>query len=60
MHVLSVFSNPHRNSFRGALLDIFVRGVADAGHTSEIADLYREDFNPVMSQRDLQQFDNED
>jgi NAD(P)H dehydrogenase (quinone) len=58
MHVLSVFSHPHRNSFSGALLDSFVRGAADAGHTSEIADLYREDFNPVMSQRDLQQFDN--
>ena len=58
MHVLSVFSHPHRNSFSGALLDSFVRGVADAGHTSEIADLYRVDFSPVMSQRDLQQFDN--
>ena len=57
MHVLSVFCHPIRDSFSGAVLDRFVDGVSAAGHTSETADLYRENFNPVMSERDMAQFD---
>ena len=57
MHVLAVFCHPHRDSFSGAVLDRFVEGVEAAGHDAEVADLYREGFNPVMSMRDMQQFD---
>ena len=57
MHVLAVFCHPHRDSFSGAVLDRFVVGVEEVGHTCEVADLYREGFDPVMSMRDLQQFD---
>lgn len=57
MHVLAVFCHPHRDSFSGALLDRFIAGVEEAGHVCEVADLYREGFDPVMSMRDLQQFD---
>ena len=54
MHVLNVFCHPSRNSFSGAVLDRFVEGVAASANTSETADLYRENFNPVMSERDMQ------
>ena len=57
MHVLAVFCHPNRNSFSGAVLDRFVDGVEEAGHSCEVADLYREAFDPVMSMRDLQQFE---
>ena len=39
------------------MLDSFVAGADSVGHTVEVADLYREGFDPVMSLRDLQQFD---
>jgi len=58
VHVLAVFSHPKRDSFTGAVLDRFVAGATEAGHTVEVADLYREEFNPLMSERDLEQFDN--
>ena len=57
MHVLAVFCHPDRDSFSGAVLDRFVDGVEEAGHSCEVADLYREAFDPVMSMRDLQQFE---
>ena len=57
MNVLAVFCHPKHDSFSGAVLDQFVAGAESVGHTVEVADLYREGFNPVMSQRDLEQFD---
>lgn len=57
MRVLTVFCHPDHNSFSGALLERFVAGAEAAGHEVEIADLYREGFDPVMRLRDLQQFD---
>ena len=57
MHVLTVFCHPDHDSFCGAVLDRFVAGAEAAGHEVEVADLYREGFDPVMTLRDLQQFD---
>ncbi len=57
MHVLAVFSHPNADSFCAALLERFIAGAEAAGHTVEVADLYREGFDPVMGLRDLQQFD---
>ena len=56
MHVLSVVCHPRKDSFTFAVLDSFAAGVREAGDTLEVADLYREQFNPVMSERDLEQF----
>jgi len=56
MHVLNVFCHPNRDTVGGAVLDRVVEGVTAAGHTSEVADRYRESFNPVMSERDMEQF----
>ena len=57
MHVLAVFCHPRRDSFSGAVLDRFCDGVREAGHTVEVADLHSEAFDPVMTSRDLEQFD---
>ena len=40
MNVLTVFAHPASQSFCHAVLDRFDSGLRDAGHTSEIADLY--------------------
>jgi len=56
MNILAVFCHPMRDSFTGAVLDSFVQGASDAGHEVEIADLYRENFQPAMQAADYAQF----
>ncbi len=53
MRVLTVFAHPDRNSFCGAVLDQFSRGLADAGHEHDVIDLYAERFDPVLRVQDL-------
>ena len=57
MNILVVFCHPREKSFSAAVRDQFVAGARASGHLCEIADLYREGFNPIMSERDMQQFD---
>jgi NAD(P)H dehydrogenase (quinone) len=59
MHVLVVFCHPRRESFTGALLDGFVAGVVEADHEVELADLYREGFDPRFRVEDYAQFRSE-
>jgi NAD(P)H dehydrogenase (quinone) len=47
MRVLTVFAHPDPRSFCRALLDRFTAGLAQAGHTVDLVDLYRIRFNPV-------------
>ena len=56
MHVLTVFSHPHRKNFPGAVLDTFVEGVVQAGHTAEVADLHAEGFDPRFTAEDHAHF----
>jgi len=56
MHVYIVFAHPSEDSFNSEVLDAFVRGLGDAGHTSEIGDLYRMNFKSEM---DLGQYHRE-
>lgn len=56
MHLLAVFCHPRRDSFTGALLDSFASGVGEAGHDIELADLYREGFDPSFRVEDYAQF----
>jgi NAD(P)H dehydrogenase (quinone) len=51
--VLTVFAHNDRHSFCGGVLDQFSRGLADAGHTNEILDLYAIKFDPVYRDRDV-------
>lgn len=52
MNVLVVFDHPRRTSFCGSVLDAYVRGLDDAGHDVEIADLHAEGFDPRMIHED--------
>ncbi|UCG86744.1 MAG: NAD(P)H-dependent oxidoreductase [Gemmatimonadota bacterium] len=53
MRVLAVYAHSSSKSFTRAILDEFTKGLADAGHTFEINDLYANKFNPVYSADDF-------
>jgi NAD(P)H dehydrogenase (quinone) len=48
MHVYILFAHPSEDSFNRDVLDMFVKGLSDAGHTCEIGDLYRMNFESDM------------
>jgi NAD(P)H dehydrogenase (quinone) len=52
MRVLTVYAHPNPRSFCHAALEEFIRGLADAGHTSEVVDLYAIRFDPVFRSDD--------
>jgi len=56
MHVYIIFAHPSRKSFSYEVLNSFLQGLKEAGHTFEIGDLYRMQFNCEM---DAQQYDRE-
>jgi NAD(P)H dehydrogenase (quinone) len=53
MRVLTVYAHPDPRSFCHAVLQQFTKGLEDAGHTSEVVDLYAIGFDPVLTTRDL-------
>ena len=53
MRVLTVFAHPQPKSFCHAILEEFTRGLKDAGHTSEVVDLYAIHFDPVFRTADF-------
>lgn len=53
MRVLTVYAHPNPKSFCHAILDQFTKGLADAGHTSEVVDLYAIRFDPVFRTQDF-------
>jgi len=52
MKVLTIYAHPDPASFNHAVLDAFTRGLADAGHVSEVVDLHAIGFDPVSRIRD--------
>ena len=52
MKVLVVFDHPRRDSFCGAVLESLLTGLSVAGHTTEIADLRAERFDPRLPPED--------
>ena len=61
MNILIVFDHPRRDSsFCGAVLDHLQRGIAAAGHGSEVADLRAEGFDPRLPVADEPDWDNPD
>jgi NAD(P)H dehydrogenase (quinone) len=52
MKVLTVYAHPNPKSFNHAVLERFTAGLRDAGHTSEVVDLYAIKFNPVVDSKD--------
>jgi NAD(P)H dehydrogenase (quinone) len=53
MRILTVYAHPDPKSFCHAVLQQFVKGLEDAGHTNEVVDLYAIGFNPVLTNRDF-------
>ena len=50
MHVYVIFAHPSKRSFSRTVLDAFVRGLEEAGHSYEIADLYEMHFESEMDE----------
>lgn len=59
MKVLTVVSHPRTNSFTFAIANRFEQGLKDAGHETEILDLHRSGFNPVLWEEDEPDWSNE-
>jgi NAD(P)H dehydrogenase (quinone) len=53
MNVLTVYAHPNPKSFCHAILEQFIRGLKDAGHISEVVDLYAIRFDPVFRMQDF-------
>ena len=56
MKIYVIFAHPSRQSFTREVLDEFLRGLQEAGHSIEIGDLYQMNFKSDM---DLQQYTRE-
>jgi NAD(P)H dehydrogenase (quinone) len=56
MKVLTVYAHPNPTSFCHAILERFTRGLSDAGHESEVVDLYAMKFDPVFTRDDYSFF----
>jgi NAD(P)H dehydrogenase (quinone) len=52
MKVLTVVTHPRLNSLTFSVANHFVQGLKDAGHETEVLDLYRARFNPVLWEAD--------
>lgn len=52
MFVYIIFAHPSEKSFSRAVLDAFTRGLSEAGHTFEIADLYKMNFKSEMDSQE--------
>ncbi|MFD0587451.1 NAD(P)H oxidoreductase [Paenibacillus sp. GCM10027627] len=52
MKVLTVVTHPRTNSLTFAVAEQFVQGLQDAGHETEVLDLYRNGFDPVLREAD--------
>ena len=48
MKVLYVYCHPLPESFHAAIRHEALAGLSEAGHTSDLCDLYAEKFDPVM------------
>lgn len=52
MNILTVVSHPRADSFTMAVTQRFVQGLKDAGHETEVLDLHRIGFDPVLREAD--------
>jgi len=53
MQVLLVYAHPEPRSFNGALKDLAVATLTEAGHRVVVSDLYAQGFNPVAGPADF-------
>ncbi|MBU0578055.1 NAD(P)H-dependent oxidoreductase [Patescibacteria group bacterium] len=53
MKVLIIYAHPREDSFNHAVKESFESGLKFAGHEYEVIDLYKEEFNPVITESEL-------
>ncbi|MCV6585198.1 MAG: NAD(P)H-dependent oxidoreductase [Marinibacterium sp.] len=53
MHVLTVLDHPDPNAFSAAIARQFMAGAHEAGHSTELADLHAEGFDPRWTMADV-------
>lgn len=53
MHILIVLDHPNPKSFSRAVADEFIKGAQQSGHSTELADLHSENFNPIWTMADV-------
>jgi NAD(P)H dehydrogenase (quinone) len=58
MKVLVVITHPRQESLTGSVSKQLIKGLTEAGHEYEIADLYAEGFNPLLHQADEPDWNN--
>ena len=56
MKVVVVFNHPYEGSYCNAILDSVTRGLQQANHETDIINLDKDGFNPVMTAQDLKAF----
>lgn len=56
-NVLVVYTHPVKSSFNRAILAEVEKGLAEAGHSVQVADLYAEGFQCAMTEKDFGQFE---
>jgi len=54
MHVLTILDHPNKTSFSAAIAREFCAGAETAGHSTELADLHAETFDPRWSLADIE------
>jgi NAD(P)H dehydrogenase (quinone) len=55
MKILIVLAHPKPDSFNAAVCGALCEGLGEAGHETDVADLYAEGFDPVMRAGELDQ-----
>ena len=56
MKTLIVYYHPHEGSFCSAIRDAVITGLDTGGYEWKIIDLYKDGFDPVMHEKDLEIF----
>jgi putative NADPH-quinone reductase len=54
MNIKIIYAHPYEGSYNRAILENTLAGLKEAGHTVDLLDLCKEDFNPVMRVEDLE------
>ncbi len=55
MKVYVIYTHPNPKSFNHAILESFTKGLAEAGHSFEISDLYADNFKADLGAKELEQ-----
>lgn len=52
MKIFIVYCHPSQDSFTKNMCDAFIKGITDSGNEYIMSDLYKMDFNPVMTEQE--------